>query len=44
MKKSVIRRLEKMGINFVDAVLIYNELSNNGRQYVTKKSLLDYIK
>lgn len=44
MKKTTMRRLERLGFNKVDSLLIYYNLSNYGREYITKKRLMAYIK
>jgi len=44
MKKSIMRRLERLGFSKVDSLLIYYDLSNYGREYITKKRLMAYVK
>lgn len=43
MKKIIMWRLKKLGFGFVDAVIIYNKLSFDGAQYVSRKKLIKYI-
>lgn len=44
MKKSIVRRLERLGVEKVTALKIYYELSNYGRDYISKKRLMAYVK
>ena len=44
MKKTTMRRLERLGIEKVTALKIYYELSNYGRDYISKKRLMAYVK